>query len=111
MKAYAEIWKERQKIGHEEKARYVLDELYGCEKDMDSLFRTYDVEAEDDSARRQFHGVFDTPCTIHLRDKTYVFPRMRKLSLIQRVIISRSAYARLHCPSFVVCGGPNRHQL
>lgn len=65
LKAHAEIWKERQKIGHEEKARYVLAELYGCEKDMDSLFRTYDVEAEDDSARRQFHGVFDAISVCH----------------------------------------------
>lgn len=65
LKVYAEIWEERQKIGHEEKLRYVLEELYGCDKDIDSLFRTYDVDAEDDDARRRFHGVFDAISVCH----------------------------------------------
>lgn len=65
LKVYADIWEERQKIGHEEKLRYVLDELYGCEKDIDSLFRTYDVDAEDDDTRRLFHGVFDAISVCH----------------------------------------------
>lgn len=65
LKVYAEIWEERQKIGHEEKVRYVLDELYGCEKDIDSLFRAHDVDAEDDAARRLLHGVFDATSVCH----------------------------------------------
>lgn len=65
LKAYAEIWEERQKMGHEEKVRYVLDELYGCERDMDSLFRTFDRDAEDDDSRRQLHGIFDAISVCH----------------------------------------------
>lgn len=65
LKAYVEMWEERQRLGQEEKLRYVLEELYGCEKDLDSLFRAHDADAEDDSARSQFHGIFDAISVCH----------------------------------------------
>lgn len=65
LEVYAETLREREKIGHEAKASYVFRELYCCEKDLDTLFRTYDQDAEDDNARRRFHGMFDAIAVCH----------------------------------------------
>lgn len=64
--------------GYEEKARYVLKEVYGCTKDVDEVLRANDRVADDDQLRL-FHNLFDATSAcfdvvLHMSMESIDFP-------------------------------------